>query len=78
MTTLKRKYAGYYEVVTGCLRVSISKSNNEWESCVEVFSHIAKDFEGTEVNIYNVVGENQFSRTKKEAYNALQYQIEQL
>ena len=79
MKALKRKYTGYYELVVGTVRASIVKtSSNEWESCLEVFSHNAKDFEGTPVKIYNVVGENTFSRTKKDAYKALEYKINEL
>lgn len=76
MKALKRKYPGYYELVVGSIRASIVKtSSNGWESCLEVFSHNAKDFEGTPVKMYDVIGENAFSRTKKDAYDALEYKI---
>jgi len=76
MKTLKRKYTGHYELTEGVLRLSIIKtSNNEWESCIEVFSHKATDFEGNTVDIYEVVGENQFSATKKDAYYNLEQRI---
>ena len=79
MKSLKRKYTGYYELIEGVLKLSILKTNkNEWESCIEVFSHTSKDFEGNDVNIYNVIGENQFSNTKKDAYHNLEQQIKNL
>jgi hypothetical protein len=79
MKALKRKYAGYYELKEGNLLVSITKtSSNEWESCIEVFTHTAKDIEGNEVDIYEVIGENQFSDTKKGAYRNLEQQIRNL
>lgn len=79
MKSLKRKYKGYYELKLGSILVSIVKtSTNEWESIVEVFSHKSKDIEGNDVDIYNVVGENQFSDTKKGAYRNLEQQIKNL
>ena len=76
MKSLKRKYSGYYELKEGNLLVSIVKtSSNEWESCVEMFTHTAKDVEGNDVDIYEVIGENQFSDTKRGAYINLEQQI---
>jgi len=79
MKSLKRKYTGYYELKEGNVLVSIVRtSSNEWESCLEIFSHTAKDVEGNDVDIYEVVGENQFSDTKKGAYVNLEQQIRNL
>ena len=79
MKSLKRKYTGYYELKEGNVLVSIVKtSSNDWESCLEIFSHTAKDVEGNDVDIYDVVGENQFSDTKKGAYKNLEQQIRNL
>ena len=79
MKSLKRKYTGYYELKEGNVLVSIVRtSSNEWESCLEIFSHTAKDVEGNDVDIYDVVGENQFSDTKKGAYKNLEQQIRNL
>lgn len=78
MKALKRKYTGYYELIEGNLKVSIVKtSNNEWESCVEGFKYTTKDkfCEGIDVDVYEVIGENQFSDTKKGAYKNLEQQI---
>ena len=76
MKSLKRKYSGYYELKEGNLLVSIVKtSSNEWESCVEMCTHTAKDVEGNDVDIYEVIGENQFSDTKRGAYINLEQQI---
>lgn len=76
MQSLKRIYKGHYELTQGVLRLSIVKTNtNEWESCIEIFSHKAKDLEGNNVDIYEVVGENEFSATKKNAYYNLEQRI---
>lgn len=76
MKSLKRKYTGYYELKEGKLLVSIIKtSKNEWESCLEVFTHTTKDVEGNDVDIYEVIGDNQFSDTKRGAYINLEQQI---
>tara|TARA_R100001198_G_C5230213_1_gene209656 strand:+ start:493 stop:732 length:240 start_codon:yes stop_codon:yes gene_type:complete len=76
MKSLKRKYTGYYELKEGNLLVSIVKtSSNEWESSVQAFTHTAKDIFGKNVDMYEVIGENQFSDTKKGAYINLEQQI---
>ena len=76
MQSLKRKYTGHYELTQGVLRLSIVKTINcGWESCIEVFSHKAKDAEGNNVDIYEVLEENQFSATKKDAYYNLEQRI---
>ena len=79
MKSLKRKYTGYYELKEGNVLVSIVKtSSNEWESCLEVFTHTSKDIEGNDVDIYEVIGENQFADTKKGAYANLEQQLRNL
>jgi len=79
MKSLKRKYTGHYELVEGILKVSLVKtSNNEWESVIEVFKGKYKDFEGNEVDVYENIGENTFSRTKKEGLKCLENRIKNL
>ena len=70
--SLTKKYQGYYTKRVGDIRVIVEKNpeSKGWSGCVESYTHIAADVEGTKVEMFETLIEYAAS-TKKEVCDGL-------
>lgn len=70
--SLTKKFKGYYSKRVGGIQVVVAKNNdsNGWSGSIEIYTHTAKDFEGTKVEMFDVLTSYN-GLTKNEVYSAL-------